>query len=98
LDKNTAKKVDLKKSELLSREVYVKESKGMKMVRKFMVWKTNKEGTGEYPAYVFHYTDFSATRKEMLKKEIKVSDSKKQIEDIFATEVIDNVKKGWKKA
>lgn len=98
LDKNTAKKVDLKKSELLSREVYVKESKGMKMVRKFMVWKTNKESTGEYPAYVFHYTDFSATRKEMLKKEIKVSDSKKQIEDIFATEVLENVKKGWKKA
>ena len=97
LDKNAAEKVDLKKSELLSREVYVKESKGMKMVRKFMVWKTNKEATGEYPAYVFHYTDFSATRKEMLKKEIKVSDSKKQIEEIFATEVLENVKKGWEK-
>ena len=97
LDKNAAEKVDLKKSELLSREVYVKESKGMKMVRKFMVWKTNKEATGEYPAYVFHYTDFSATRKEMLKKEIKVSDSKKQIEEIFAVEVLENVKKGWEK-
>ena len=97
LDKNAAEKVDLKKSELLSREVYVKESKGMKMVRKFMVWKTNKEATGEYPAYVFHYTDFSATRKEMLKKEIKVSDSKKQIEEIFAAEVLENVKKGWEK-
>ena len=97
LDKNAAEKLDLKKSELLSREVYVKESKGMKMVRKFMVWKTNKEGTGEYPAYVFHYTDFSATRKEMLKKEIKVSDSKKQIEEIFAAEVLENVKKGWEK-
>ena len=97
LDKNAAEKLDLKKSELLSREVYVKESKGMKMVRKFMVWKTNKEATGEYPAYVFHYTDFSATRKEMLKKEIKVSDSKKQIEEIFAAEVLENVKKGWEK-
>jgi len=97
LDKNAAEKLDLKKSELLSREVYVKESKEMKMVRKFMVWKTNKEATGEYPAYVFHYTDFSATRKEMLKKEIKVSDSKKQIEEIFAAEVLENVKKGWEK-
>lgn len=97
LDKNPGKKVELKKSEILSREVYVKESKGMKMVRKFMIWKTNKEATGEYPAYVFHYTDFSATRKEMLKKEIKVSDSKKQIEEIFATEVLENVKKGWEK-
>ena len=97
LDKNAAEKVDLKKSEILSREVYVKESKGMKMVRKFMIWKTNKEATGEYPAYVFHYTDFSASRAEMLKKEIKVSDSKKQIEEIFAAEVLENVKKGWEK-
>jgi len=97
LGKNDAGKAELKKSEILSREVYVKESKGMKMVRKFMVWKTNKEATGEYPAYVYHYTDFSATRKEMLKKEIKVSDSKKQIEEIFAAEVLENVKKGWEK-
>ena len=97
LDKNAAEKVDLKKREILSREVYVKESKGMKMVRKFMIWKTNKEATGEYPAYVFHYTDFSASRAEMLKKEIKVSDSKKQIEEIFAAEVLENVKKGWEK-
>ena len=97
LDKNGAVKLDLKKSKILSREVYVKESKGIKMVRKFMVWKTNKEVTGDYPAYVYHYTDFSAGRAEMLKKEIKVSDSKKQIDEIFASEIMDNVKKGWKK-
>jgi hypothetical protein len=97
LGKSNAIKTKLKKSEILSREVYVKESKGMKMVRKFMVWKTNKEATGEYPAYVYHYTDFSPGRGEMLKKEIKVSDSKKQIEEIFAAELIENVKKGWEK-
>ena len=97
LDKNAAEKVDLKKSEIITREVYVKESKGMKMVRKFMTWKTNKESSGEFPAYVYHYTDFSPSRKDMLKKEIKVSDSKKQIEEIFAAEVLDNVKKGWEK-
>jgi len=34
---------------------------------------------------------------EMLKKEIKVSVSKKQIEEIFAAEVLGNVKKGWEK-
>jgi hypothetical protein len=33
---------------------------------------------------------------QMLKKEIKVSDSKKkQIEDIFAAEILENEKKGW---
>ena len=97
LDKNAAEKVDLKKSEIITREVYVKESKGTKMVRKFMTWKTNKESSGEFPAYVYHYTDFSPSRKDMLKKEIKVSDSKKQIEEIFAAEVLENVKKGWEK-
>jgi hypothetical protein len=97
MDKNAAEKVDLKKSEIITREVYVKESKGMKMVRKFMTWKTNKESSGEFPAYVYHYTDFSPSRKDMLKKEIKVSNSKKQIEEIFAAEVLENVKKGWEK-
>jgi hypothetical protein len=97
LDTNSTEKLDLKKSEILSREVYVKESKGMKMVRKFMVWKTNKEATGDYPAYVYHYTDFSASRAEMLKKEIKVSDSEQQIKEIFAAEVLKNLKKGWEK-
>ena len=92
------KQSGLKKSEIISREVYVKQSKGMKMVRKFMVWKTNKEQSGEYPSYVYHYTDFSPSRAEMLKKEIKVSDSKKQIEEIYAAEILENVKKGWEKA
>jgi hypothetical protein len=69
----------------------------MKMVRKFMVWKTKKLPPRELPPYVYHYTDFSAGRAEMLKKEIKVSDSKKQIEEIFAAEVLENVKKGWEK-
>ena len=91
-------KLEMKESEVLQREVYVKESKGMKMVRKFMTWKTNKESSGEFPAYVYHYTDFSPSRKDMLKKEIKVSDSKKQIEEIYAAEILENVKKGWEKA
>ncbi len=95
LDQATSEQVDLKKSELLTREVFVKESKGTKMVRKFMIWKTNKEETGQYPAYVFHYTDFSAGRAEMLQRDIKVSNSKEQIEEIFAAEVLANVKKGW---
>ena len=44
-----------------------------------------------------HYTDFNSSRGEMLKKEIKVSNSKKQIEEIFAAELAENVKKGWNK-
>jgi ATP-dependent DNA ligase len=87
--------VELEKSEILKREVFVKKSKDQKMVRKFILWKTNKENDPDYPAFVFHYTDFSPTRKDMLKKDVKVSDSKKQIEQIYADEIAENVKKGW---
>ena len=66
------------------------------MVRKFIIiWKTNKEATGDYPAFVYHYTDFSPSRSEMLKRDIKISSSKEQIEEIFEQEVSKNVKKGW---
>ena len=48
--------------------------------------------------WVALYTDFSPTRKAMLKKDVKVSDSKKQIEQIYADEIAENVKKGWEPA
>jgi hypothetical protein len=97
LETESSEKAILNSSKVILRKVYVKESKGMKMVRKFIIWETNKENLDDYPAYVYHYTDFSAGRKEMLKKEIKVSNSKKQIIDIFESEILDNVKKGWEK-
>ena len=97
LTDDQSQSVTLEKSTVLHREVYVKESKGNKMVRKFVVWKTNKENSGEFPAYVYHYTDFSPTRKDMLKKEVKVSSSKAQIESYLKTEVSENIKKGWEK-
>ena len=33
------------------------------MVRKFVLWKTNKEQSEDYPAFVVHFTDFSPNRK-----------------------------------
>lgn len=98
LDVSSETNTILEKSEIISREVYVKKSKGTNMVRKFMIWKTNKEKSADFPAYVYHYTDFSPGRKEMLKKEVKVSNSKSQIKKIFDSELLENVKKGWSKA
>ena len=66
------------------------------MVRKFILWETNKSEDPDYPAYVFHFTDYSPTRKDVLKKDIKVSDSRKQIESIYDKNILENVKKGWK--
>jgi hypothetical protein len=47
-----ARALTLPKSEVLLREVYTKVLKGATMVRKLVLWKTNKEEGGEYPGYV----------------------------------------------
>ena len=92
---HSEKKLDLKKSTIIKREVFYKEVKSHKMVRKFLLWETNKSEDPDYPAYVFHFTDYSPTRKDVLKKDIKVSDSKKQIQAIYNKNILENVKKGW---
>lgn len=55
----------LGESVVIRREVYKKESKGKLMVRKFLYWKTNKEASPKYPAFVFCYTDYSSTEKNL---------------------------------
>jgi len=92
-------KAVLKKSELIKREVYKKTQGAKIMVQKFMVWKTNKEEASdvEYPAYVLAYTNFSSDRADALQSEVRVSDSKKQILELYDAHVEKNVKKGWEK-
>ena len=82
-------------SVLLERRVFKKESGGKVMVHKFLLWKTNKEQTGRYPAYVFFHTDYSSGRKEMLKRDMAFSSDEAQIREIFEAEIAANVKKGW---
>lgn len=86
---------DLQPSEIMDRKVYTKESAGQTMVRKFVIAKTNKEATGYFPAYVFHFTDFSANRAAPLKRDVKISSSEDQIKEIFEAAITKNIKKGW---
>ncbi len=87
---------DLPKSEMLMREVYKKEAKDKLMVQKFLVWKTNKEQEDQrFPAYVLYYTNFSSGRKDPLKRDIRISNDKKQIMALAKEFVESNVKKGW---
>ena len=91
-----AKQLALPKSELLSREVFTKTLKGQQMVRKLLLWKTNKESEGgDYPAYVAYFTDFSPNRKTPLDRDIRVSNSKEQIEQLLAAMKAEYVVKGW---
>ncbi|MDF1816987.1 MAG: hypothetical protein P1V20_32605, partial [Verrucomicrobiales bacterium] len=93
----TSEDLQLPKSEVIKREVRVKELKGKKMVRKLIMWKTNKESVTrrEYPAYVVHLTDFSPNRKEPMNREIRVSDSKEQIEELYQSLFDASFVKGW---
>ncbi len=89
-------KESAKEAEVMLREVYTKELKGKKAVRKILVWKTNREGDS-YAAYTLAYTDFSPNRAEPLEREIKVSNSKEQIMKLAEACRAENVKKGWLK-
>jgi len=91
-----ARQLDLPKSEVLRREVCTKQLKGQTMVRKLLMWKTNKETTGEeFPAYVIHYTDFSPNRKTPLERDIRVSSSREQIESLWSELATEAFSKGW---
>lgn len=96
LSDRNARDVCLPKSEVLRREVFTKQLKGKTMVRKFVMWKTNKEQqSDDYPAYVVHYTDFSPNRKDPLARDIRVSSSQEQIETLWDGLIAANIKKGW---
>ena len=82
-------------STLLSREVFVKRSKNKLMVRKFLIYRTNKGDGKHFLDYLFFYTDFSSSRKEPLKTEIRISNSRDQMESIFSEYKAEYVKKGW---
>jgi hypothetical protein len=65
------------------------------MLHKFLIWRTNKSGTGLFPAYVFYHTDYSSSRKDMLKRDMAFSSTEEQIREIMANNIASNVKKGW---
>ena len=93
-----ARQLTLPGSTILRREVYTKQLKGQTMVRKLLLWKTNKQGdigNGEWPAYVAYFTDFSPNRKTPLEREIRVSESQEQIEQLYEAMKAENIVKGW---
>jgi len=86
------------KSEVLRREVWVKEAKGVKAVRKLLVWKTNKELLNpSMPAFVIHWTDYSPGRASPLDREVKLAPTQ-EIATVIADQLVEeNIKKGWEK-
>ena len=87
--------LSLQPSTLLERHVYKKVSGDKVMLHKFLLWKTNKEQSGRYPAYVLYHTDYSSGRKEIIKRDMMYSSDEQQIHELLANEIAANVKKGW---
>jgi hypothetical protein len=80
---------------VLRRQVWIKEGKDKVDVRKLVVWKTNKESDPLYPAFVVHWTDFSAGRKVPLAREVKLAATEKDALQIADSMIEENIKKGW---
>ncbi len=79
-----AEDLQLPASKVLKRAVATKQLRGATMVRKLIIWQTNKaEASADFPAYVLHLTNYSPNRKSPLDHEIRVSSSIKQIEALY---------------
>jgi hypothetical protein len=94
-----ARQFTLPASEVLRREVWTKHLKGQTAVRKLVLWETHKAGDGsDFPAYVVHLTDYSPNRKTPLERDIRVSSSVEQIQELWQELLAEYVVKGWIKA
>jgi len=84
-------------SKVIDRSVATKVLKEATMVRKILLWQTNKqEASREFPAFVLHLTDYSPNRKQPLNHEICVSDSETQIRKLFSEWEEEYFVRGWK--
>src|SRR5260370_42637763 len=78
------------------REFRNNELNGATSGRKLVMWQTNKERDGEdFPGYVIHSTDFSPNRKTPLERDIRVSSSREQIEELWSELASEAFTKGW---
>jgi hypothetical protein len=83
-------------SEIIRRQVWTKTTKDKTDVRKLVVWKTNKDTDDpSYPAYVVHWTDYSAGRKAPLAREVRPAPTAEAADALGEAMIADNIKKGW---
>ena len=89
---------DSSKSKIVRREVWTKETKGLKAVRKLVVFKTNRQSdTPNQPGFVVHWTDYSPGRASPLDREVKLAQSDQAANVIAEALIVENIKKGWEK-
>lgn len=84
-------------SEILERTVYTKIMKGNTMVRKLLLWKTNKTDRSDFPGFVVYLTDFSPNRANPLERDIKISNNERKAKQMFDELARKNFITGWEK-
>ena len=89
------KKQSKKPSLIIKKEIYLKETKGVKMIKKYFLWETNSESS-TYPRYVFYKIDYSPTRSDKLQRDVKISNNLDQMNKIYQKQIDSDIKKGWK--
>ena len=94
----SAEVLSLPASEVLRREVY-EQHKGEKHgVRKLLLWATNKaEIDPSYPPFVVQWTDYSSGRKDPLKREVRLAQTREAADAIAEEMLKAGVKRGWAK-
>src|SRR5258706_7570738 len=88
---------DAPASQILERTVYTKVMKGNKMVRKLLLWKTNKTDRSDFPGFVVYLTDFSPNRQNPLERDIKISNNEKTARKLFDQLAAKNFISGWER-
>lgn len=83
-------------STVIRRKVWTKTTKGKVAVRKLVAWKTNKHDADQsYPAFVLHWTDYSAGRGTPLDREVRTAPTESLMDEIANMLIEENIKKGW---
>jgi hypothetical protein len=81
-------------STILRRQVWTKTLKGQTMVRKLLLWATDKAGP-DYPAFVLACTDYSPGRATPLERDMRVSNDREQINRLWDELQAEKIVKGW---
>jgi hypothetical protein len=85
----------------MRRAARTKQFKGRTLVLRPVLWQTHKElpllagAKSDWPPYVIIRSDYSRDRAESLQRDIRVSNSHMQIEQLWDDQVKEKIVKGW---
>ena len=90
------KQIELPKSKLIDRKVWIKDGKNGVSIRKIITLKTFKsEIWNGWPEWIIFYSDFSSGRKSPLERKLKTARNKEEAKEIANKLIESNIKKGW---